>query len=92
MQHAVRLGDVEQPVDNVFQHLAIFFSRAAKLGHLGGIGFKAGDVLLRQVVKPRHVACLPVGDLEKLLEGGDFVRRDDAISFGHLGGQRDHRH
>ena len=46
MQHAVGLGDLEQPVEHVFQHGGIAHEQ---LRDLAGIRFEAGHVLARQV-------------------------------------------
>ena len=46
MQHAIGLGDLEQPVENVFQHGGIADEQPRDLA---GIMLEAGDVLARQV-------------------------------------------
>ena len=90
MQHAVGLGDVEQPVEDILQHRAVLAARAAQPRHPLGIGLEAGDVLLGEVVEPRDVARLVGRHREDLLEGADLVLRDDAVGLRHLGRKRDH--
>ena len=56
MQQPVGLGDVEQPVEYVFQDAAIGLPVPQSRGDLAGIGFEAGDVRRCEVIEPRDVA------------------------------------
>src|SRR5690606_17611596 len=69
VHHAVRLGDMEQAVEDIFQHQAVGMAGTAQPRHLPGIGLEAGHVLLGEVEKPRHMARLLWWNLEYLLEG-----------------------
>jgi hypothetical protein len=92
VNHPVRLGDVEQAVEHILEHGAIGLARAAHARHPLCIGLVAGDILLGEIVKPRHIAGLGLRDREYLLEGAHLFGRHDAVGLGHLRRQRDHSH
>jgi hypothetical protein len=56
------------------------------------IGLVAGDILLGEIVKPRHIVRLGLRDGEYLLEGAHLFRRHDAVGLGHLRRQCDDSH
>ena len=90
MHSTVGLGDMEEPVDNIFEHRAILIAGHAKRRQLLGIGLIARNVLTGEIVKPGDVLRLVIGKLENIAERRHFSLGDDAVGFCHLGGQRDH--
>ncbi len=88
MEDAVGLGDLEQPVEDVFQQRGI---AGEHLGDLAGIGLVAGGVLLRQAEDAVDAGLLAWRDAEQTMEGLDLVVGHRAVGLRHLGGERDHR-
>ncbi len=88
MEDAVRLGDLEQAVEDVLQQRGI---AGEHLGDLAGIGLEAGGVLLRQSENAVDARLLRRCDAEQAVEGLDLVVGDRAVGLRHLGGERDHR-
>ncbi len=91
MDQPVGLGDVEQTIENIFQHHAVRMAGAAQLRHAPCINFEPRDILLGDVVETRHVARLLRGHFEDFLERTHLVLGDDAVGLGHLGRERYHR-
>ena len=87
MHRAVGLGDVEQAVEDVLQHLRVVGEEPR---HVARIGLEAGDVALGEVVDAADVPLLAGRDGEDAAEGVDLRPRHDAVGLGHLGGERDH--
>src|SRR3546814_18993074 len=69
MHQPVGLGDMEQAVDDVFEHRAILAAIAAEIGELRGIGLVAGNVLPRQIVEAGGIARLLGRKIEALPDG-----------------------
>ncbi len=88
MQHPVGLGDLEQPVENVFQHRRIADEQPRDLA---GIDLEAGDILARHVEHAAHIGFLLRRHAEGALERFQFRLAHHAVGLGHLAGQRDHR-
>ena len=88
----VRLGDMEQPVDDILEDRAVLLATDAQRCHLLGIGLVAGNVLARQIVEPGDVLRLVFRKLEDVAESVHLRRRHDAVGLRHLGRERDHRH
>jgi hypothetical protein len=82
----VRLGDVEQPIEQLLQH-----RRAAPehAGDLPGVGLEPVGVGARPVEQAADVALLVRRHAEGLLEGVDLVAADHAVGLGHLGAEHD---
>ena len=90
VHQAIRLGDVEQAVEDVFEHGTVRLAGAAQGRHLPRICLEPGDILAREIIETRHVAPLPLGNRENLLEGAHLILCDDAVRLGHLCRQGDH--
>ncbi len=83
VHRAIGAGNVEEAVENRFEHLPIAFEEP---GHVARIGVEAGDVALGEVVDAADVALLALRDREDAAEGVDLRARHDAVGLRHLGG------
>jgi len=90
MDIAIGLGDMKQPVENIFQKMTLALAFLTEAGQLAGIAFKARHILLGEIVKPRHMSSFFLRHREYILKGAYFVLRHDTVGFRHFGGQGDH--
>lgn len=89
MDQPVSLGDVEQTIDDAFQHLAIVMAGTAQTGKTLGIGLITGNVLSREIIKTRDVSRFFFGKVENLPESAHLGIVDDTIGLRHLCGECD---
>ncbi len=84
---SVRNGDEEQPLHQVFQHIAVVGPEHG--GDLAGIGVKARNILPRKVIDPRRIGGFHLVDREDAAEGRHLVLRDLPVGLCDLSPQRD---
>ncbi len=82
---AVGLRDLEQAVENVFEHSR---PAAEDARDLSRIDFVSGRVLLRQLEDAPDIGLLGGRYAEYAPECVDFVARYGAVGFRHLGAER----
>ncbi len=82
VHQSVSLGDVEERVDDVFEHRAELVAGAAHIGEVLRIGFETRHILTREIVETRDVAGFLRRELEDLAEGFDLGIGDDTVSLG----------
>lgn len=82
----VRLSDVKERVDDVFEHGRII---SEDRGDLLGIGLKARNVLLSDTIDTVYVRLLGIRHFHDFFKGADFRIRYLTVSFGHFGRKRD---
>ena len=91
VDQSIGLGDMEQAVDDAFQHFAIVMAGTAETGQPLGIGLVSGNVLTREIIKTGNVSRFFFGKIEDLAEGAHLGIVNDAVSLRHLGGECDNR-
>ncbi len=92
VHQAISFGDMEQRVDDIFEHRAELIAGPAHAGEILGIGLEAGDVLAGEIVKPRDVAGLFRRKFEDLPKRFNLGIRDDTVGLGHLRRKRNDGH
>ena len=85
--HAVGHGDVEQPFDQIVQHLGLVRKH---LRNACGVILETGHIMTRQIEHPRRTLLVGLGDLEHFAKGGNFVAGHLPVGLGHLGPQGNH--
>ena len=88
MQNAVGRRDLEQAVENVFQHRGI---ARKDTRDLSGIALVTGCVAAGEIEEAPHMRLLVRRHAEDAIEGFDFFVTHHAVGLRHLGGERDHR-
>ncbi len=88
MEYAIRLGDLEQAIQDVFEDCWVAGEQPRDLS---GIGLESGGIALRQVEHSTHIGFLLGGDAEESLECADLVGGNDAIRLGHFCRERNER-
>ena len=88
VNHAIRLGDVKQHVEDIDPDFHVVGKQARKPCR---IDLEAGDILLGEVEEARHIALLAARNLEHIEKGDFLVARHHAVRLGHLCRERDHR-
>lgn len=88
MQHTISLGDMKQPVHDIFQSLQIVLVKPCNAGR---IGFKARCILLGQIKQPRHIGLFGLRDIEQIAKSVDLIECDNTVGLGHFRRERDHR-
>ena len=83
---AVRLGDVEEAVEDVLEQLRLVREEIADLPR---IGLEAVGRRLREFEQAGDAGVLALRHVDDFLEGVDLVRDDDAVGLRHLGGEGD---
>jgi hypothetical protein len=82
---AVGLGDEEEAVEHVLEHVRTVREHP---GELAGIELEAGGAALGEVEEARELARVPLGHGAERAKGRDFGFGHDAVGPGHLGRER----
>ena len=85
MDIAIRLGDMKQSVENIFQKMALGLAFLTKSGQLARIAFETRHILLGQIVKPGDMRGFFLRHRKNILESAYLVLRDHPLRAGEDG-------
>ncbi len=88
MDDPVRLGDMEQCVEELLEHRRFVGEHTRDLPR---IGFEPARILAGEIEQTPDILALLRRDLKQLAKDSDLVSGDPSVGLGHLGAERDHR-